>query len=233
MNEALKVLALLGESKLLVPACALAVLCLMRDAPARAWRWMAGLGLAGAAVLATKLAFLGWGIGSATLDFTGISGHAMVSMAIYPVLGFGLGNTQGRNAARALCGLGVALALAIAVSRVLISAHSWFEVASGVFLGALVSAWVLAAWPADRMGLRVAAVVFGFLLSAAAGDVMAPKVRTHDVVVTLALHLAGRDHPYTRESLHVRSAGAEQWRPPPALRAGFASGGRGRAETAL
>src|SRR5262249_56775331 len=50
--------------------------------------WIALIAGAGSIVLATKLAFLGWGIGVRDWGFTGVSGHAMMSTAIYPVACF-------------------------------------------------------------------------------------------------------------------------------------------------
>ena len=35
---------------------------------------------------ASKVAFIGWGLGLSALDFTGISGHAMIASAVYPLL---------------------------------------------------------------------------------------------------------------------------------------------------
>ncbi|MFC6518687.1 hypothetical protein ACFQAT_01865 [Undibacterium arcticum] len=56
----------------------------------RSWRvalwwcllFAAGMGL----VVATKIAFIGWGIGIRSLDFTGFSGHSMRATAVIPVL---------------------------------------------------------------------------------------------------------------------------------------------------
>jgi membrane-associated phospholipid phosphatase len=204
MVEFLKVFTELGDSKLLIPVAVLAALCMQPGARFSALRWMVAAGAAGALVLVTKLAFIGWGVGSAEFNFTGISGHAMVSMAIYPVLGFALGNIHSRRAAYLLAGLSTALGLAIGVSRVELLAHSWSEVIVGLALGALVSAWVLRHWPQERLGLRAAPLVVGFLLSSLAGNHMAPKIQTQDLVVSLALELAGHDHPYTRDELHMR-----------------------------
>ena len=47
--------------------------------------WLLLLGAAIGVVTVTKLAFLGWGVGIRELDFTGVSGHAMLSTAVYPV----------------------------------------------------------------------------------------------------------------------------------------------------
>jgi len=92
--------------------------------------------------------------------------------------------------------------LAIGMSRIELLAHSWSEVIVGLLLGGLVSAWVLRHWPKERFGVRAAPLVAGFVLSFWAGNHVAPTISTQDLVVTLALELAGHDHPYTRDTLH-------------------------------
>src|SRR5476651_1130096 len=59
------------------------------DHPARgaALRWVAGIFATTFVTTASKVAFLGFGIGIAALDFTGFSGHSMYATAILPVLG--------------------------------------------------------------------------------------------------------------------------------------------------
>ena len=103
------------------------------DHPARrsAWRWVAGITATTLVTTASKVAFLGFGIGIAALDFTGFSGHSMYSWAILPVLG---AIVAGR------CGVaaGVVLAVLITWSRVRLGAHSWSEAISGMALGAAV-----------------------------------------------------------------------------------------------
>ena len=79
-------LSILGDSRLLVPAAL--VLIVMGWHRASRWhlRWAVTLCVIGAMVLASKLAFLGWGIGIARLDFTGFSGHAAISAIVWPVV---------------------------------------------------------------------------------------------------------------------------------------------------
>jgi membrane-associated phospholipid phosphatase len=204
MIEFLKNFTELGDSKLLVPAAIMAALCMQSGARFSALRWMAAAGAAGMVVLVSKLAFIGWGIGSADLNFTGISGHSMVSMAVYPVLGFALGNTYSRRAAYLLAAISAAMGFGIGVSRIELSAHSWSEVIIGLLLGGLVSVWVLRQWPQKPFGVRAAPLFIGFLLSSWVGNHVAPKVETQDIVVWLALELAGHDHPYTRDALTMR-----------------------------
>src|SRR5438128_493159 len=86
----------LGEAQILLPAALLFSWWLARRVATRPLvQWWLGL-LAGAAAIttATKLAFLGWGIGIAALDFTGISGHAMFAAAVYPLLTAALSSPQ-------------------------------------------------------------------------------------------------------------------------------------------
>ena len=203
----------LGEAQILLPAAALALLALLRDPPGRrlaAW-W---IGLGAAAVLATtasKVAFIGWGIGSAALDFTGVSGHAMFAAAVYPLLFGALAPSLARLLSPArqaapetvwlAVGAGAALALLIGVSRVAVQAHSVSEVVAGLALGGSVCA--VALWrsqpPQRALTLWVPALAVVWL---AATPTLASASQTHPLVTRLALALAGHERPYTRERLH-------------------------------
>src|SRR5438445_2386701 len=77
----------LADTTVMVPvaaACAAWLVC------GRAWRmalwWCLLFTMGLALVAATKIAFVGWGIGIRSLDFTGFSGHAMRASAVMPVL---------------------------------------------------------------------------------------------------------------------------------------------------
>jgi hypothetical protein len=82
------VITRLGEAQILLPVALLATLPLWRRPGARplAIRWVALLSLAVLVTTASRVAFIGWGIGWAELDFTGISCHAMFATAVYPLL---------------------------------------------------------------------------------------------------------------------------------------------------
>ncbi|MDQ2778922.1 MAG: phosphatase PAP2 family protein [Pseudomonadota bacterium] len=204
----------LGEAQILLPAAALALLALLRDAPGRRLAlWWVGLGSAAVlATTATKLAFIGWGVGSAALDFTGISGHAMFAAAIYPLLFGALAPSVTRWLAPARrvsptpvwisVGLGATLALAIGVSRVVVHAHSASEVVAGLALGAAVCA--VALWrshpPQRVLTPWVPALALAWL---ALTPGLASASRTHPMVTRLALALSGHDSPYTRAELHT------------------------------
>ena len=190
----------LGEAQLVGPLALAAVLACMRSAEARpaAMRWMAGLCLAVFVTTATKVAFIGWGIGSARLDFTGISGHTMLSTAIYPVL---LSRWTGRSfLPRIGVVVGCALAFAIGCSRVELGAHSVSEVVAGWLVGGAVSLGVLARGTAlaTRVGAALPAFVALWLTLMPA---TAPASNTHSMVTRLALKLSGHDRPYTRGAM--------------------------------
>ncbi len=78
----------LGEAPILLPAAMLALWALSRHAAGRrlALGWLGSLGSAVFLTTATKVAFIGWGLGWPAIDFTGISGHAMFAAAVYPLL---------------------------------------------------------------------------------------------------------------------------------------------------
>ncbi|HEY8605666.1 MAG TPA: phosphatase PAP2 family protein [Noviherbaspirillum sp.] len=90
-------------------------------------------------VVATKIAFIGWGIGIRAIDFAGFSGHAMRATAVLPVL-FYLMLEKAPRGLRALGALtGLAFGMLVGVSRVALHAHSVSEIAFGWLLGASVS----------------------------------------------------------------------------------------------
>ena len=152
---------------------------------------------------------MGWGVGWAALDFTGISGHAMFAAAVYPLLASAIAPAGARGrliVRRSVIAAGIGLALLVAVSRLVIGVHSVSEVAAGVLLGGLVSAAPLA-W--TRMPARaISPIVPGALaLWLALMPVHAPASTTHSLVTRMSLALSGRTEPYTRADLQRRLHG--------------------------
>lgn len=218
----------LGEAQLLLPLALLTALWVWRTAGgcraqnALLRRWLLGLALATALTTASKLAFLGWGLGWARWDFTGFSGHAMFAAAVLPVLawvalgaggaGFGVspgdrtGEVEPRprrpSVAGLSWGLGLLLAALVAYSRVKVGAHSVSEIWTGYLLGAAASGLALSsAWlrPLRRRlpaSLPLMALALLLLLPA-----WAPKSRSHDWVIHWALQLSGREQPFDRAQL--------------------------------
>jgi hypothetical protein len=164
-------------------------------ARAAALAWISGVVAATVLTTASKIAFLGFGLGSATLDFTGFSGHSMYAMAILPMLAAILWGARG-------AALGVVLALVVLVSRVEVGAHSWSEALSGAVLGGAVSWWALSVYlrhaGAARIPLWLPVILAAWLTVL---PWRAPPSRTHQVVIAVSLWLSDRTQPFTRHEL--------------------------------
>ena len=193
----------LGDSGLLLPAALLIAMWLAsarRTWPA-AWAWTLIFGGASLMVLVSKLAFLGWGIGSARLNFTGISGHTMLSAAVWPVALWLVASRASHQLRVALVIAGWLLAAGIGVSRLALFAHSWSEVAIGFLLGASASAAFLAMQ--HRMPhpkLRASMVVLSLLLPLVYQQ-PGNAAPTQGLLERAAVRLAGIERPFTRDDL--------------------------------
>lgn len=199
-----------GEIGIVVPLAAALTLWML--ATTRAIRpvvqWLLPLGLAVGITTLSKVAFIGWGLGIAAMDFTGFSGHAMFSAAIYPVVAYVLAAQASQQPkARFWAPLaGYALALVIGWSRVHIQVHSVSEVVAGLALGASTSGWTI--WrlsrtldaPHPRPHRWVLLALLGWL---GVMPVQAAPSRSHDMVTQLALRLSGHDKPFRRADLHA------------------------------
>lgn len=193
----------LGDSGLMLPVALLIALWLA--ASRRTWPtaalWVLVFGLGSSVILASKLAFLGWGIGSARFNFTGFSGHTAISASVWPVALWLVSSRAPHWQRVALVLLGWALAAAIGLSRLALMAHSVSEVAAGLLLGIAVSATFLVLqhrrahprlwWPG---------VVVSFLLPLLVQTPGAPAP-TQTLLEQIAVQLAGIERPYTREDL--------------------------------
>jgi membrane-associated phospholipid phosphatase len=197
----------LGEAEILLPAAVLTALALVARPETRrlALAWM--LLVLGAATLTTasKVAFIGWGLGWAAINFTGVSGHAMFASAIYPVLLVVClsGRTPGRR--RLALAAGCTLALVVAISRIAVGAHSLSEVIAGLLVGGSVSAVVLANFLAASLTIRPLVPVL-LLLWVAVTPFQLHASQTHSLVTRLALAVSGHEAPHTRSELlrHLR-----------------------------
>ena len=192
-----------GESGIVLPLVLVVAIGLGWSArrPDRALSLLLPIALAATLVTATKIAFMGFGWGIASIDFTGLSGHAMLAAAIYPVLAvvFVPPTWPRREVATAAAAAIVGL---VAISRVAVDAHSASEVLSGCAVGMLAAA--VATRSIDRTGgtrLSLAWLAPGLvwlLLTFPAPPVMP----SHDWITGLAMTLSGRDLPYVRADLH-------------------------------
>ncbi len=192
----------LGEIQIILPAALIAIWPALKKPDTRifALRWLSALAVAIALTTATKLAFIGWGIGSGALNFTGISGHAMMSASVYPLLLALLASNGAQPLQKVAFACGTVLALLVGVSRLQVQAHSVSEVAAALILGAAVTSFTV--WhrplPQRATGLVCQALVLAWVLLS---SMSAPPIRTHILVTRLSLTLAGHDKPHTRAEL--------------------------------
>lgn len=116
----------------------------------RTWRlslsWCLLFGIGMLLVVATKVAWYGWGIGIPEWKFAGLSGHAMRACAVYPVVFYLMFLKASRVVRHLALAAGVLLAGLISLSRVPVLAHSMSEVVLGGALGLAVAlAFIVAA----------------------------------------------------------------------------------------
>lgn len=190
-------LSQLGDSRLLLPTAVVLIAIGLWRGQGWAPRWAVGLSAVGLIVLASKLAFLGWGLGIASVDFTGFSGHAAISAVVWPIVLWLL--TGGVKASRWGAALGLLLAAFIGYSRLPLNAHTWSEIISGFALGAAASLATLAGdTPTTRLRRRwvIAALAAGACVPAAI-----PQVHAHQMVVEVAKALSGSVKEFDREML--------------------------------
>lgn len=196
-----------GNSTWLLPAALVLALWLLS---ARAWRlaalWSLCFGTAVLLVLASKLAFLGWGLGLAALDFTGISGHAMVATSVCTMAAWLATASRSRSTRWLAIGGGLALGGLVGLSRLVLQVHSVAEVVAGCALGALAAGLPIAsAWASPpRLAQRWLPLALAGLVV-----VLPQTVRpapAHGVVMEMALQASGRLQVYSRAMLHGRAA---------------------------
>ncbi len=198
-HPAWHLLTRLGEFQILLPALVLVLVPLARRTDARpltSW-WLATLAGAVLLTVASKLAFIGWGIGSAPFNFTGISGHAMFAAAIYPLTLGILASKFSPLAQNAAVGMGFGLAAMVGVSRVVVGVHSESEVLAGLLLGGAVSIWTItkARLPRAVVGPMIPVLVLSWFLIS---PMHTPQSQTHAWVTRMSLALSGKHQPYTR-----------------------------------
>lgn len=195
----------LGEAPVVLPLALLVIASGASNPEAKpgALRWIALLGLAVLVTTASKVAFIGWGIGSAALDFTGISGHTMFAAAVYPALGAAIASGSSARARSSAILAGCVLAILVGVSRLVLGTHSISEIMAGWVVGGLVSLGVLCGGISVPARLHVAmlavAALWMTLMPAAA-----PTVDTHSLVTRIALRLSGHEQPFTRRAFRSR-----------------------------
>ena len=193
----------LGESGIVLPLVLVVAIGLGWSARRanRALPLLAPITLGAILVTATKIAFMGFGWGIASIDFTGMSGHAMLAAAIYPALVAVLVPQTRPHRALAMAAAASVVGL-VAVSRVALATHSTSEVLSGCAVGALAAAVTIRS--INRAGgvrlspAWLAPALAWMLLTFPAP----PVIASHEWITGLAMTLSGRDRPYVRADLH-------------------------------
>ncbi len=189
MPDVWRSLSALGDSRWLLPVALVLLITLPRADVRLKWRWLLAIAVTAGVTLASKLAFMGWGIGIKSVHFTGFSGHAAMSSVIYPIVGALLAGTGKLPRSIGLV-IGVLLATAIAWSRIPLHAHSLSEVIAGLMLGLGCSTWAMhtaGPWSRPNAVAAAAAVLAGMVLPLAL-----PDVHTHQLVIALAKLISGR-----------------------------------------
>lgn len=193
----------LGDSGLLLPA-ALSItlwLALSRRTWPTAALWVLLFGLGSTLILASKLAFMGWGLGSARFNFTGFSGHTAIAASVWPVALWLMAARRSHRVRVTAVGLGWALAAAIGASRLAVLAHSGAEVLAGYVLGVAVSGSFLLL-QRGRPHSRIPAVLV--VLSLLAPLLLlrpGTPAPTQSALELLAMRLAGTERVFTRDDL--------------------------------
>ncbi len=163
--------------------------------------WMLAMTVGVVVVLASKLAFIGWGWGSAYLNFTGISGHTMLAASIFPVwMGWLLAGPARRFNPYGVV-LGLAIGAVVGWSRLVLGAHSTSEVILGWLFGlgiSLVACEAMKGRPLSPNWARHAGVVLLFAFSPS----LSSYLPTHKWEVGSALTLSGHTRPYVRQDLY-------------------------------
>jgi len=198
-EEMWQVISHLGSSSLLLPVLLITATGLWQSEQRKtALVWLGSLTLAITICLTSKVAFIGWGIGIESINFTGVSGHTLFATSVLPVTFHLLLQTWASLRHRYWgMGVGLALGLLVAISRVALHAHSWSEVVPGWLLGALVM-WITlrstdTPQHVSRLFLAAPALLL-FALEPAASTYLP----THRYEIGLALLLSGHDQPFVR-----------------------------------
>lgn len=192
-----------GDSMLLLPAAVIITLALMVKSSRRCvvWYWLLTFGLAGLTVALSKMLFLGYGIGSSRFNFTGFSGHSAMSATLWPIMLWLLSGQGSRWGRLILISSGYVLAIVVSVSRLVLQAHSFSEVITGLLLGSLCSGLFLLSQRQTRCkGFTLPQILLVLLLPLLL-LLYGHAATTQQFLESLAAHIAGLEKPWTRADL--------------------------------
>jgi hypothetical protein len=144
-------LIIVGDAAIALPlAVGIALVLLQQRAHARALGWALSFAAAFVVIVVGKASFdfAGWSLPS--IGLYSISGHAMLTTAVYPVLFALLAGDRPPAVRRAAVAAGAVLALLMAVVLVAGHYHTVSETVLGGLLGAVVAAWNISRVGATR-----------------------------------------------------------------------------------
>jgi len=192
----------LGSASLLLPFFGIALIELWFSCQRSAiFQWIVALAIGVMVTLISKILFLGWGIGIASLNFTGISGHAFLATSIIPIVFYSFSGGLQDKAKNIGFWIGLTLSLLVGISRIVLGMHSLSEVVSGWILGLTVCVFALSAikyYEKRYSYLHLATMV----ILVAVGSTTPNYLPTHDLEIKLALTLSGHEKAFTRDILN-------------------------------
>ncbi|MDB5727352.1 MAG: phosphatase family protein [Noviherbaspirillum sp.] len=204
-----RLLTQLGDTAVTAPAAvAIAALLWFEGERRASLRWAVLFACGSLLVAATKMAFIGWGIGSSRLDFTGASGHAMRAAAIAPVLLHIISRHAPRALRLAATMSGYGFAASIGMSRIVLHAHSCSEVIAGWLIGMTIALCFIALSGASRQPVssrRHFAAGMAVMLAAAFHAGPAP---TQQWLTQASLYASGHEKPFIRAERRSQAASA-------------------------
>jgi membrane-associated phospholipid phosphatase len=188
----------LGDIAVTAPvALAIAALPLLDGERRTSIRWAALFAAGSMLVVATKIAFIGWGIGLSELDFTGASGHAMRAAAIAPVLPHLLCRPVPSHPRLAWMALGCVFAALIGISRIVLHFHSVSEVVAGWLIGLMVGICFIRLSGDLRKPAWNPRIAAGMAVLIAAAFLARPAPTQH-WLIRASLYMSGRDKPFAK-----------------------------------
>ena len=192
----------IGDSVVLLPAATLLLVWMLLGCAWRMafwWCMLCGAGLT--LVAATKIAFIGWGVGLGHLDYTGLSGHAMRAAAVLPVLGWALqaGWPVRIDARWRLLPIvaGALAGIVVSISRVVLQEHSISEALLGWVLGC-VTAFAFIALAQTLTLPRRNPWILALSMLAMLPASHAEPAPTNRWITAAALYLSGHERPFLR-----------------------------------
>lgn len=196
-------LTYLGDSMLLLPTATIITLLLFWKSEDKRspWYWLLTFCTAGALVSLSKIAFMGFGIGSARFNFTGFSGHSAMSATLWPVMLWLISARLSIGWRRVAIITGYFIPLSVGVSRLVLHYHSDSEVISGLLLGFILSSVYLIGQRHNRLHAIPTTSLCLLLIVPLLLITEGRKATTQQFLQHISAQIAGIEHAWTREKL--------------------------------